>query len=78
MEPIYINKKLLNKNKNKIITLDDIKQKTKYKYIQNSDTPTATMYVYYNNELLYKFENQPLIKFEYILELFNNFGIEQI
>ena len=74
----YTNFDLLAKNNNDVITLDTIRKKTKYLYLETSKQNIATLIIYYNTQVLYKFENHPISDFKYILHLLQTNNIKQI
>lgn len=73
----YENKKQLQDNYINNITLQDIKTKTTYKYTQHNNNKSS-LFIYYDNVLLYAFEDQITFYFYDILTLLNKFNIKQI
>lgn len=73
----FENKKQIQNNFINNITLQDIKTNTTYKYTQHNNN-LSSLFIYYNNVLLYAFEKQNTFYFYDILTLLNKFNIKQI
>lgn len=62
---------------NEFTTLKELKEKSYYILKQDYKNNLASLYIYYDNEIVQQFENKNITQFDYVLYLLNKFEITQ-
>ena len=62
---------------NEFTTIKELKEKSYYILKQDYKNNLASLYIYYDNEIVQQFENKNITQFDYVLYLLNKFEITQ-
>lgn len=62
---------------NEFTTIKELKEKSHYILKQDYKNNLASLYIYYDNEIVQQFENKNITQFDYVLYLLNKFEITQ-
>lgn len=62
---------------NEFTTLKELKNKSYYILKQDYKNNLASLYIYYDNEIVQQFKNKNITQFNYVLYLLNKFEITQ-